>query len=100
MYERQKAKLKELFHADANFGQGEILQELRNTSVGLLVAQFFLFSQAKKSMTLMFSSVPKKMFSMLSTLVLVSGISQNGLPQLLTLSESLFSLFTRTPFLP
>lgn len=29
MYERQKAKLKELFHADANFGQGEILQELK-----------------------------------------------------------------------
>lgn len=29
MYERQKAKLKGLFHADANFGQGEILQELK-----------------------------------------------------------------------
>lgn len=29
MYERQKAKLKELFHADADFNKGEILQELK-----------------------------------------------------------------------
>lgn len=29
MYERQKAKLKELFHADADFGKGEILQDLK-----------------------------------------------------------------------
>lgn len=29
MYERQKAKLKELFKADADFGQGEILQDLK-----------------------------------------------------------------------
>ena len=29
MYERQKAKLKELFHADADFCKGEILQDLK-----------------------------------------------------------------------
>ena len=29
MYERQKAKLKELFHVDADFGKGEILQDLK-----------------------------------------------------------------------
>ena len=29
MYERQKAKLKELFYADADFGKGKILQELK-----------------------------------------------------------------------
>lgn len=99
MYERQKAKLKELFHADADFGKGEILQDLKKykcwISGGAILSIFT--GEEVNDVDVFFRS---KEVSMLSTLVLVTGISQNGLPQLLTLSESLFSLFTRTHFLP
>lgn len=100
MYERQKSKLKELFHADADFGKGEILQELKKYKCWIAGGAILsIFTGEEVNDVDVFFRSKEDVFNVINAR---SGnwYFTKWSATTSDIIRNLFSLFTRTPFLP